>query len=52
MDKIPVRCGFDIAKHVMVIHAVNHSGKVVPAKNKESSFGNKLCSGRFRECPA
>jgi transposase len=32
MDKVPVRCGLDIAKHVMAIHAVNHSGNVVIQK--------------------
>ncbi len=33
MDKVPVRCGLDIAKHVMAIHTVNHSGTVVIRKN-------------------
>lgn len=33
MDKVPVRCGLDITKHVMANHAVNHSGNVVVQKN-------------------
>lgn len=33
MDNVPVRCGLDIAKHIMAIHAVNHSGTVVIRKN-------------------
>ncbi len=32
MDNVPVRCGFDIAKHVFVLHAVNTNGNTVIRK--------------------
>ena len=33
MNKVPVRCGLDIAKHVFALHAVNAEGcKVVQKK--------------------
>ncbi len=33
MDKVPVRCGLDIAKRVFALHAVNSNGKTVIRKN-------------------
>lgn len=32
MDKVPVRCGLDIAKHVFALHAVNVQGNTVIRK--------------------
>lgn len=33
MDKVPVRCGLDIAKNVFAVHAVNNHGKGIIRKN-------------------